>query len=110
MLQDNSRTTYRDVMLMGLVAGLSLGVLNAILYLFFLFPMVAHHVFHTYLHYDADVLEFAAGYAGILGIMGMTAGLVASRVDIKKLSNGRIGSELLRQSPVFASDEPSETR
>ena len=84
MLQDNSRTTYRDVMLMGLVAGLSLGVLNAILYLFFLFPMVAHHVFHTYLHYDADVLEFAAGYAGILGIMGMTAGLVASRVDIKK--------------------------
>ena len=110
MLQDSSRATYRDVVLMGLVGGLSLGLLNAILYLFFLFPMVAHHLFHSYLHYDADVLGYAAGYVAILGIMGMTAGMLAPRAFIRKLSSKRIGSELLRQSPDFASDEPSEPK
>lgn len=97
MLQDSSRATHRDIVLMGLVGGLSLGALNAIFYLFFLFPMVAHHFFHAYLHYDADVLGYAAGYVGILGIMGITAGLLAPRAVVEKLSYRRIARELLRQ-------------
>ena len=97
VLQDSSRATYCDIVLRGLVGGLSLGVLNASLYLFFLFPMVAHHLFHTYLHYDADVLEYAAGYVGILGLMGMTAGLLAPRAVVKKLFYRRSAGELLRQ-------------
>ncbi len=110
MLQDSSRATNREIALMGLVGGLSLGVLNAILYLFFLIPMVAHHLFRSYMHYDADVLGYAAGYVGILGIMGMTAALLAPRTFIRRLSRKRTGSELLRQSPDFASDEPSESK
>lgn len=102
MLQDSSRATSRDIVLIGLVGGVSLGALNAILYLFFLFPIVAHHLFHTYLHYDADVLGYAAGY---VGIMGMTAGLLAPRAVVKRLSARRIASEFLRQRRSFASSE-----
>ncbi len=96
MLQDSSHATNREIALMGLVGGLSFGVLNAILYLFFLFPMVAHHLFRSYMHYDAVVLGYAAGYVGILGIMGMSAALLAPRtLFIRKLSRKRTGGEPL---------------
>jgi hypothetical protein len=106
VLQDNSRATYRGFMLTGLIGGLGLGGLNAVLYLFFLLPMVAHHLFHTYLHYDADVLEYAAGYVGILGILGMAAGLLGPRAIMRNLSHGQIASELMPPCPESANYEP----
>jgi hypothetical protein len=39
-----------NTLLMGLLGGLGVGMLNVILHPFFVFPIVAHHLFHTYMH------------------------------------------------------------
>jgi hypothetical protein len=80
MLRINSNGPfYGDTALKGLIGGLGLGVLNVIVYLFFVFPIVAHDLFHTYMHYDSSTLGYAAAYVGTLGLLGIPTALLTAR-------------------------------
>ena len=70
----------KDVALMGLLAGLGLGVLGSAIFLLILLPMIAHDLFGTYLHYGASALEYAAGYVAVLGLAGVPTALLVADV------------------------------
>lgn len=85
MLRDNSnRPFFGDTALKGLIGGLGLGVLNVVVYLFFVIPIVAHDLFHTYMHYDTSVLGYAAGYVGMLGLLRMPTALFTAQALTKR--------------------------
>ena len=89
MLRDNSnRSPYDDTAFKGLIGGLGFGLLNVIVYLFFVFPIVAHDLFHTYMHYDANTLGYAAAYVGIIGLLGIPTALFTARALTKRAVEG----------------------
>lgn len=77
-------TPHATTALKGLIGGLALGAVNVIVYLFFVFPILAHDLFHTYLHYDPSTLGFAAGYVGILGLLGIPTALFTAQAVTKR--------------------------
>src|SRR5215469_373230 len=101
-LDTAARVPSGNILLQGLIGGLGIGVLNVILYLFFVLPMVAHIFFHTYMHYGETALAYSAGCVGILGLLGMPAALLIDRTLAKRsggVADPRDG--LLRQEPTL---------
>ncbi len=56
--------------------------------MFFVFPIVARDLFHTYMHYDASTLGYAAGYVGIVGLLGIPPALVIAQALTKGAADG----------------------
>ena len=82
----------KDVALIGLLAGLGMGISGSAIFLLMLLPMMAHDLFGTYLHYGKSALEYAAVYAVVLGLAGVPTSLLIAnsltRKPVEPLSLG----------------------
>jgi Na+-driven multidrug efflux pump len=87
--------------LKGLIGGFGLGLLNVIVYLFFVIPIVAHDLFHSYMHYDSSTLAYAAAYVAILALLAIPAALfIAQALTKRAVDNTDTRDALLQQEPA----------